>query len=152
MKKLLPLILCTFALWTNAQQLTGFNDILTSLQQGKKLRVVIQYGNCQLKVDGVETKSPAAIGGMTIDAFEYFPANLFGNANAFIAFSETILISHRKYGYVYNYVKLKMLDNNKVEVTARYLQPKKLKVVMDETFYCELNDAKNNGGISVYVE
>ncbi|TAE79362.1 MAG: hypothetical protein EAY81_11350 [Bacteroidetes bacterium] len=132
------------------QQLTSFTEVLDNLKAGKAVNVVLHYGKCTLVSEGDTLKSPAAIGGMPLMPYEYFPAKLFGNPLAFIACSETVLISHRKYRYVNNYVKLKILENNQVEITARYLLPKSLKVVMDETFYGKINDGKNNEGIYFY--
>ena len=57
--------------------------------------------------------------------------------------------SDPKYGYVQNYVKIKVRTDNSIEITARYLKPRKLslkyKVVMDETFKGKINDGTNNG-------
>lgn len=147
-KSLFTLLLTAFTLNAFAQkQLTSFNEVLDHLKAGKQVNVVIHYGKCLLVSDGDTLKSPAAIGGMPLLPYEYFPAKLFGNPLAFIASSETVLISHRKYKYVNNYVKLKILENDNVEITARYLLPKNLKVVMDETFYGKINDGKNDEAV-----
>lgn len=129
------------------KQLTSFNEILDYLKAGKPVNVVIHYGKCILVSDGDTIKSPAAIGGMPLMPYEYFPPKILGNPLAFIACSETVLIANRKYKYVQNYVKLKILENNNIEITARYLLPKNLKEVMDETFYGKINDGTNDEGI-----
>jgi hypothetical protein len=46
--------------------------------------------------------------------------------------------------------------DNSVEITARYLKPKKFsskyKIVMDETFKAKMNDGINDGAVVFYAE
>lgn len=131
----------------NAQTpVTDFDQLLTALKAGKEVRTVIYYGKCELYSDGVkQEKSPDAIGGMKIETYEYFDSSVFkGRVPSFLSTSETVLINHPSYGYVYNYVKMKIKADGNVEITARYLKQRKLsakyKVVMDETFKTRVDD------------
>jgi hypothetical protein len=54
-------------------------------------------------------------------------------------------------GYLYNYVKLRIYEDNTVEITARYLTIDKLEVQMDETFYGEINDSVNDKGVYLFA-
>ena len=136
----------------------NFEQLMTALNSGKSVQAVIYYGKCKLFSDGKEQpKSPNAIGGMKLDTYEYFDSSIFkGKVPSFVTTSETILINHPKYGYVYNYVKIKIKTDNSVEITARYLKPRKFsaknKVVMDETFKGKINDGINDGAVSFYIE
>jgi hypothetical protein len=127
-------------------QLKTVEDLMQALKSGKTVTTVIYYGKCVLISDGVEQPtSPDAIGGMKLETFEYFDSSVFkGKMPSFVTSSQTILINHRRYGYVYNYVKIKIKLDGAVEITARYLKPKKFsakfKVVMDETFKGKMND------------
>jgi len=134
---------------TNAEtvQLKNFNELFDALKNGKSVNAVIHYAKCKLVSDGEELKSPDAIGGMNIQPFEYFSAGLFGSNKAFISSSETVLIYLPRLGYVYNYVKLKIIEDNTVEITARYLTADKFEVKMDETFFGEINDGSNDKGV-----
>ncbi len=140
------------------KQLESFEQIMTSLKEGKSVKAIIYYGKCKLFSDGIEEpKSPDAIGGMKLETFEYFDSSVFkGKVPSFVTSSQTILINHPTYGYVYNYVKLKIRMDNSVEITARYLKPRKLsskfKVVMDETFKGTIKDQSNNGAVSFFEE
>ena len=92
-----------------------------------------------------EDKSPDAIGGMKLDTYEYFDSTVFkGKVPSFVTTSQTVLINHPSYGYVYNYVKIKIKIDGSVEITARYLKQKKFSskynVVMDETFKGKINE------------
>ena len=148
-----------FTLTISAQtKLHSFDDVMNALKAGKSVKAVIYYGKCKLFSDGVEeTESPNAIGGMRFDTYEYFDSSVFkGKQPSFITTSETILINQHHYGYVYNYVKIKVKADSSVEITARYLKPRKFsskfKIVMDETFKSQINDGNNNGAVEFFAE
>jgi hypothetical protein len=134
------------------QQVKNFSEMMTALKEGRQIHVVIHYAKCKLLVDSTEEESPNAIGGMQLKTWEYFAQNVIGNPKAFVISSETVLISHWKRGYVYNYVKIKLNEDNKVEVTARYLLPSTLEVVMNETFYGEISNGNDNNAIFLFYE
>jgi hypothetical protein len=135
-------------------KIQDFDQLIALLKSGKKVNVVIDYGKCDLYSDGKKAdKSPNAIGGMDFSTYEYFDSSIFkGRMPSFVTSSQTILINHPRYGYVYNYVKIKVKKDNSVEVVARYLKPRKLsakyKVVMDELFTAKMD---NGGAVAFYV-
>ena len=139
-------------------QLKSFDELMNAFKAGKSVKAVVYYGKCKLISDGVEqTESPDAIGGMKFDTYEYFDSSVFkGKIPSFVTSSQTVLINHKRYGYVYNYVKIKVKIDNAVEITARYLRPRKLsakfKVVMDETFKAKINDGLNDAAVYFYSE
>jgi len=158
-KSLLLLGFTLFGVSIFAQtKVQNFEKLMASFKEGKSVRAVIYYAKCKLISDGIEQpKSPDAIGGMELDTYEYFDSSVFkGKVPSFVTSSQTILISHPKYGYVYNYVKIKIRIDNSVEITARYLKPKrfskKWKVLMDETFKGKINDGKNDAAVSLFAD
>ena len=136
-----------FSAASAAAQLKNFNDIMAALKSGRKVRAVFYYAKCQLISDNeIKAKSPDAIGGMTIDTFEYFAKNTVkSNSDAFVVASVSTLIANPLgKGHVYNYVKMKISEDGKIRITARYLDPKTFEENMDESFYTDLN-AKDPG-------
>ena len=160
MKKIfILLITLLFSANTFAQTpIHNFEELMTAFKAGKSVKAVIYYAKCKLISDGVEEpESPDAIGGMKLDTYEYFDSTVFkGRVPSFVTSSQTILIFHKSYGYVYNYVKIKIKKDNSVEITARYLKPRrftnKFKVVMDETFKGKMNDGQNDGAVVIFAE
>jgi len=134
--------------------LKSFDELMIALREGKRVSVVIEYKKCQLISDNeIDEKVPDAIGGMEISTWEYFAKNAIRNDKAFVVTSESKLIERpREEGYVYNYVKLKVSDDNKVKVTARYLDAKTFEVYMDENFFGVIDDGKNEGGARFYCD
>ncbi len=153
--KILIVILCLFTgslLHAQTIQIRNFDDLMQSLNSGEKVRIVMHYSKCNLFIDQKEQpSSPDAVSGMEISTFEYFAPGATGNNLAFLVFSDSKVISNPKgKGYVYNYGKVRINSDNKVIITARYLNPKNFKVIMDEYFEGEINDGKNKGGVYVY--
>lgn len=152
MKKFFVLILIPFSIFAQTQQLKDFNQLFNSLKSGETVRAIIHYELCRLVIDGKEEVAPNAIGGMDLNTFEYFAKGSVRIDNAFISVSETVLISHPRYGYVLNYVKLRIYEDDNVEIVARYLDPKTYEVKMDETFYARINNGNNSGALFLYVK
>jgi VirK protein len=122
-------------------ELSTAKQTLEALTAGQRVRVVIGYQRCGLKVEGKPEPAPDAIGGFEVGAFEYFARGVVHNERAYTALSETKTIVHPRYGAVQNYVRLRVYEDGEVELVAKYLRPPALEVVMDETFTCRLGDA-----------
>ena len=155
---ILSLLLSTTFSLSAQKSLTNFDELMTALKAGKSVKTVIYYGKCKLISEGKEEpESPNAIGGMTINTYEYFDSSIFKNKiPSFLSSSQTVLIYQPSYGYVYNYVKIKLRADNTIEITARYLKPRKFsskfKVVMDEVFKSKINDGSNDGAVNLFTE
>lgn len=155
MKKqyLLLLVLSLIFSITKAQQLTSFDELMAALKAGKQVNAVMHYAKFKLIADNEEQeKVPDAIGGMELITWEYFAVNAVKNKEAFVVFSETKLIKYPKGdGFVYNYVKLRIDEKNKVKVNAQYIDPVTYISRMDENFFGTINDGKNEGGLYLFV-
>ncbi len=136
-----------------SRQLKNFDELLTAVKAGSHVKMVFHYKKCELISDNEkQEKVPDAIGGMSLDVFEYFAENSVRNKLAFLVASETKLIQNPMGDdYVYNYVKVKLYADNQVKISARYLNPENYKVEMDENFFGAINDGKNDGGIFLFV-
>lgn len=125
---------------------------MTALKAGKEIKAVFEYSKFRMISDNEEQeKVPDAIGGMELCTWEYFAANSVRNKEAFVVFSESKLIQNPKGdGFVYNYVKVRINSDNKVKITAQYVDSKTFEVKMDENFFGTINDGKNEGGATLY--
>lgn len=147
------MLMTTFQVFgQHENQIKNFEELMESLKSGQNVNAVLHYGKCELEVDGeIQKESVDAIGGMPLDVYEYFSKDLFGNKHAFVSASQTKLIENPLgKGYVYNYVKIKIYENNLADVIARYLKPDTKEETMSETFHGKINDGKNEGGIYLY--
>lgn len=137
-------------LFARPVQLTSYDELMSALRRGYKVRVVAHYGECKLILDGKETKAPDAIGGMEIDVFEHFAKNSVKNPMAYVVFSHASLINLK--GFIYNYAKFKIFEDNRVEIQAQYVKPVSFKIIMDETFYTSINSKNRSGAVYFYCE
>lgn len=133
-------------------RVTTFSDLMTSLNSGERVRVVIHYSQCKWEQEQNESNPiPDAIAGMDVDMYEYFAPGAAHNKVAFVVFANSKLIQNPfGKGFVYNYGKVRINNDNTVVVTAKYIQAKRFKVLMNESFRCLINDGKNNEGINLF--
>lgn len=139
----------------NAQkQVDNFEELMEALNSGKNVRAVFHYKYCQLISDNeVQEKIPDAIGGMSIDVYEYFAEGAVRNKEAFVVTSTSKIIKNPMgEGYVYNYAKVKVKASNEVRITAVYLDPITFEEKMTENFFTEMNNSENKGGAFFYIE
>jgi propanediol utilization protein len=145
----LAILLIFGTLLAESVQLNNFEELMDALKQGERVRVIIHYGQCQLiNNNEIKESSPDAIGGMNIDTFEYFAPMSIGNPTAFVAFSHASLINLR--GFVYNYAKFRVNADNTVKMTAQYAEPNTFELDMNENFFTEINNGKNEGACYFY--
>jgi hypothetical protein len=157
MKKTIAL----FTLWTvflaalqAAEPITDFEDLMRRLKKGEEVRMVIYYGKCRLISNNeVQEKSPEAIGGMEITTFEYFAPGSIGNKKAFVVTSASHFIENPiGSGFVFNYVKVKIFGDNRVKITAKYLNSQTHEEIMTENFFSAIGDAENKGAVWLYAD
>ena len=48
------------------------------------------------------------------------------------------------------YVKLRIYEDNKIEITAQYIDPLTLEIKMDEKFVTEINNNQNDSGVMLF--
>lgn len=156
MKSLLTLatVLLSILMVNGQKQIDNFEDLMEALNSGKNVRTVFHYKECQLISDNeVQEKIPDAIGGMSIDVYEYFAEGAVRNKEAFVVASTSKIIKNPMgKGYVYNYAKVKVKASNEVRITAVYLDPLTFEEKMTENFFTEMNNSNNEGGAYFYVE
>lgn len=135
------IIIFGLTLFAQDNQLNTLDDVMKTLESGKLVRVVFYYKKCQLISENkIETKVPDAIGGMTLDTFEYFAAMSIGNKEAYLSASESVLINHPSQGVVYNYAKVRIYASGEIRLVVQYLDPKTFEIKMDESFYTRIGE------------
>jgi hypothetical protein len=136
----LTILLLTVPLAAQDKTLDSLDEIMTAFKKGDTVRAIFTYKDMQLISDNeIVERVPDAIGGMTLDTFEYFAAKSIGNPEAYVASSKAVLINHPSYGVVYNYAKVKVYESGKVVIVAQYLDPRTFEIKMNESFYAAIN-------------
>ncbi len=126
-------------------QLTSTRELRIALERGEPVRMVVHYAKCRLRTAGRTAETaPDAVAGMAIGAFEYFAPGAIGNDKGFLAFSASTLIEHRTYGLVINYVRVRVFDNDAVEISVQYFKPRTHEPLMRETYSSSLHDGRTD--------
>ncbi len=126
---------------------------MDALNSPARVKVVVHYAECRLVMDDEEvTRVPDAVGSLFLDTWEYFAKGAIRNEKAYLAASTSVLIHHSRYGYVLNYAKFRIEEDGNVEIVAQYLDPKSYEAVMDETFFCRIDDGKSHGGVNLFLD
>ncbi len=132
------------------KRIDSFTELYNNLIQGENVSVIIEYGKAILISDSGITKSIDAIGGMSLLPFEFFPKGSIRNEKAFISSSTTTLISHYRYGTVYNYVKIRLYEDDTVEIIVNYFDSVTFAIKMKEMFRAQINSTNNGGAVSLF--
>ncbi|CAF1116935.1 unnamed protein product [Brachionus calyciflorus] len=114
--------------------MANYKQIKEDLFNGKKLRFIFHYQKMNLYLNNTLIRSPNAVGGFDIDIFEYFGVNVTGNPIEYIASSTNALITHSRYGIINNYGKIRIYEDNRIEVGVVYIDVKTTDIVFQETF------------------
>jgi hypothetical protein len=152
---LFTLIMVVCCAMAQPKQIKTFNDLMTSLNQGENVRTIIHYAKCTLiRNNELQEKSPDAISGLNIDTYEYFARMAVrGNEKAFVVFSANHFIQNPiGSGYAFNYGKVKVEEDSKITITVTYVNPITLEETMNQKFYTQINDGKNDGGVLFFLQ
>lgn len=133
------------------ERLADYRALMGALTQGRSVRVVIDYAKTTILVEGKESPGPDAVGGMKFESWERFARGLLGNDREYVAASHTVLISHPRHGHVFNYVRVRVYEDGKVETLARYLLPTTYEVVMEQVYRGEISRGADGRAVSLFV-
>jgi hypothetical protein len=132
------------------KRISDYGSLFAAAKAGHSIRIVVEYEKTLITVDGKEVPAPKAIGGVELDAWEWFDKGVVRNEKAYIATSHTVLISHPRYGHVYNYVRFRIFEDGYVEITAKYLKPDTFEAVMEQVNKGAISSGKDQKAVSFF--
>lgn len=154
MKSLLVLTILMLSFLTSIgqTQVTTFDELMDAFKNGKEVKAVFHYAKCQLISENeIQEKITDAIGGFTLEVYEFFAKGAVYNKEAFVVSSTSKLIKNPiGEGYVYNYAKVKVSESNDVRITATYVDTLTFEEKMNENFFTVIKNSENDGGAVFY--
>jgi len=138
--------------YAETSQLKSLPELMAALNAGASVRLVVHYAKCRLVDEGKEVPAPDAVGGMGLGTFEYFARQAVRNEKAYLSASQAVLIGHPRYGFIIDYAKFSINEDDEVKITVQYLAPQTYEVKMEETFFTRVNDGRNDGGLFLFLE
>jgi hypothetical protein len=129
-----------------------FAHLQTVLEAGKSIRIVNRYRRCVEKDPKTGETRPGAdaIGGMIIDAWEYFGIGVNGNDAPYIIGSRDWLGLIR--GTFYReYAKIRFHSDGRVEIVIKWVNAKSGDVTDVHDLTCKIDDGSGTEAVRILV-
>lgn len=140
-------IVCLLANYANAGSKTlvnNYSELYGALARGDTVRAVMQFEKC--------SPSMKSIGAMNFTIFNTYTAQVDGKSKEVIATSVNVLYQDNRFGPTYNYVRMRVYDDNTAEIFSQYLDPKSfVPVANSETTQCKISNGHDQNGLQLYV-
>ena len=128
--------------------ISNYSDLLAALAKGNSVRALMTLNKCVSSSHSINSND--TLGGMNFTNFNKYQISIDGQQKNIIATSINMLIEHSKLGTIYNYVRLRIFEDNSAEVFSEYLDPKTYVQLGSASFNCHLSDGKDKNGIVLY--
>ena len=103
--------------------LSSYKEIRQALENGDRLRLIMNYENSDMFLNGNPIVSPEEGSGFDIFNYQLVARSTLNNPKAYITSSFTVLVNHGRYGIIWNYGKLHIYEDNTFELNSLYFKP-----------------------------
>ncbi|CAF1004043.1 unnamed protein product [Brachionus calyciflorus] len=124
---------------TESRSLLKYEEVKQALNNGHKLRIVMDYKDMNFYFNDTLTPSPDEKSGFDLNDYQYFARNAIGNPKEFIITSFTIMVVHPRYGPIFDYGKIRMYEDEKFELIVYFLNAADYKVIEYKSFNTTLD-------------
>jgi hypothetical protein len=94
--------------------------------------------------------SNSVITGMNFTNFSKYQVTIDKQSKNVISTSINMLVEHGKLGTVYNYVRLRIFEDNSAEIFSEYLDPTSYKQLGSTSVNCFISNGHDQNGILLY--
>lgn len=140
-------ILSTITNANSARIITNYADLLNAVIQGNSIRTIMFINKCAM---AKTTNNQDVLASMNFTNFNKYQVNVGAQQKNVIATSINTLIEHATLGTVYNYVRLRIFDDNSAEIFSEYLNPVTYKKLGSMTANCMISNGHDQNGILLY--
>lgn len=130
--------------------LSTYSETLSSITNGNTVRAIVFLDKCKAKTNSLLPN------GRNIAGFSFTNVNAYqidtelGKKNV-IATSIDVLVEHAKLGPVHSYLRLRIFEDNSVEIFSEYLDPRTFsKLGPSVSLNCNLSTKEENKGVVLY--
>lgn len=132
-----------------ARIITNYSDLLNKVSQGDSVRAIMFINKCSM-TKSANINPSDIIAGMNFTNFNKYQVYVATQQKNTIATSINTLVEHSALGAVYNYVRLRIFDDNTAEIYSEYLDPTTYKQLGIMTATCEISNGHDQNGILLY--
>lgn len=131
-----------------SSQLSGYNDLLNALREGTKVRAIINFDGCTAK-DGTKTNLPPnMVGGFSFNVFHHYPVKMDAEHTKYAVATAIIhMTDHPSFGFVTNYVRLRVFADNTVELHSAFYDPKTYEQKRAMDYSCKMAEKAGDVGV-----
>ena len=135
--------------WADTHKiLANYTELLTALTNGNKVRTIMKLNKCTSDSNSIDSKN--LIGGMNFTNFNAHQIIISGQQKKVVSTSINILVESTTKGPVYNYVRLRVFEDDSAEIFSEILDPRTYTSLTTASYFCRLSDGNDNNGIVLY--
>ena len=142
------IVLSQVANATPTRIITNYLDLLNSVSQGDSVRAIMFINKCSMTKTTLDSND--VIASMNFTNFNKYKVTVGTQQKNTIATSMNTLVEHSKLGTVYNYVRLRIFDDNSAEIFSEYLDPTTYKQLGSMTANCAVSNGHDQNGIVLF--
>lgn len=144
----LSIVFFTKTLSSESRSLLNYDDVKNALNDGNKLRIVMNYKGMNFYFNNTMEPSPDEKSGFDLNDYQYFARMAIGNPLEFIITSFSILVVHPTYGPIFDYGKIRMYETGKFELIVYFLNASNYNVIEYKSF----NTTLDSGYVKFYQQ
>lgn len=132
--------------------ITSYNQLGQALKKGCNIKVLVNYDNCTLKTNNSNESNPAqgASTRFSFNTYSSYKLSENNKAKSVFSFPFNVYTEHPKQGFVLAYGRLRVYEDNAVEVHTSMYDPGNYKVKAGYDYQCHLGNDKNS--IAIYAD
>ncbi len=146
-KTLFLLSLVTSSQIVNAnpsQLITNYADLVKAVSRGDSVRAIMYVKKCSPSI------AEDAIAGIDFTNFNKYQVTVGDKTRETVATSIQMMVSDSKLGPVYDYVRLRIFEDNTAEIYSDFLDPSTYKQLASKTMNCAVSNGHDDNGILLY--
>lgn len=130
----------------SSRLITSYSDLVNSVSQGDTVRAIMHVDKCSFGKG-----SSDAIAGINFTNFNKYPILAGNELKNVVATSIMQVVEHPKYGPVYDYVRLRVFENNTAELLSEFIDPVTYKVLdTPKVGTCTISNGHDQNGLMLY--
>ncbi|MFZ2314609.1 MAG: VirK family protein [Gammaproteobacteria bacterium] len=129
----------TYAFAAPHKTLTSYEQLRLALRAGDQVIAVVDVDKC-VASHPTETKLPGAAAGFNFDVFDNYKVQTNYKAQMTIATAFTHVTQHSKFGFVQDYVRLRIFEDNSAEIMSAYLNPQTFVPYYTVSYACQVGE------------
>jgi hypothetical protein len=140
----LALVHTTFAAGKIVPSYTALEGVL---QAGDTVRTIITLTECTTTSTLKPKATDPIFAGLNFEIFNKYTTQVGGQNKDVIATSVAPLVLNNTLGPVYSYARVRVFDDNTVEVFTEQFDPKTYTSLATATFNCAISNGKDSNGV-----